>query len=329
MNSKKLNKKSHKLVSVVIVNWNGKKWLKKCLDSINKQTYKNIETIIVDNASADGSVEYIKNNYPKVKLILNNQNLGYSRAVNIGINKSKGTYLLLLNNDVWVEKKFVEKLYEFYKNENYCVISPIVKGYTGKKTKINLPNIDPTGSPAYFYPLSRKDKVFYLSSCYFCSKDNYIKTLGFDNDYFAYYEDVDWFWRIALLGKSISYADQIYVYHEGAGSIGKGIKYKMFLWRNQNALQTILKNYSAATLIFILPLYVIQNLFEIIFCLVILRPQLAYSYIQGWWFNVKNYKKIKKKRDWIQKRRVINDLEILKRMYLGPAKLMMLINYSK
>lgn len=321
--------KNNELVSIILVNWNGKKWLEKCLVTLTNQSYRNTEIILVDNASNDGSVDYVLKNFPDIKIIKNIKNLGLPRATNIGIKQSKGIYILLINTDTWVKNDFIENLLYFYNKYNFSVISPIVRNYDNDKTPINLPNIDLTGSPAYFFPISRKDKLFYLSSCYLCLKKEYIETLGFDENYFAYYEDVDWFWRLNLLGKKFGYAENVYVYHAGAGSTGKGLKYKIFLWRNQNALQTLLKNYSTTTLLFIIPIYLFQNLIEILFFTLILKFDIAYSYIQGWVFNVRNIKKILKKRRWIQKRRIVSDLEIMKKMYWGPAKLIMLINYLK
>ncbi len=316
------------LVSIVIVNWNGKRWLKKCLGSLQNQTYKKAEIVVVDNASSDGSIEYLNKYYPKVKIVKNKENLGYPRAVNIGIKASFGEYLLLINNDTWVMQDFVENLLDFYKNNSYSVISPVVKEYDGGKATVNLPNIDPTGSPAYFYKMERKDKLFYMSSSYFCSRKVYEDTLGFDDNYFAYYEDVDWFWRLNLLRKTFSYTSNVFIFHSGAGSTGKGIRYNLFLWRNQNALQTLLKNYSALTLVIILPIYILQNIIEILYFLILFRFDIATSYVQGWVFNIKNFKKIMKKRKWIQERRKISDLEIVKKMYLGPAKLKMLLSYK-
>lgn len=320
--------KNNDLISVILVNWNGKKWLNKCLNTLSNQTYKNIEIILVDNGSVDGSVNFVNTNYPNVKVLINKTNLGLSTANNRGVKFSKGKYILLINTDVWVEKNFIENLFFYYKKNYYKIISPIEKKYDKDLNLIFNTSIDPTGSPASYPPFYRTDKLFFMSVCFFCSKDVYLQTQGLDENYFAYYEDVDWFWRMSLLGKKYGYADNVFVYHAGAGSTGKGIKYKMFLYRNQNALQTLLKNYSVPTLFVILPLYIIQNIVEIMFFVLILKFDIAYSYIQGWLFNVKNINKILKKRQWIQKRRVISDWEIIKKMYWGPAKLRMLINYK-
>lgn len=325
MNSKKIN---NALVSVILVNWNGKKWLRKCLSTLSSQTYASTEIIVVDNASNDGSVEFIQKFFPKVIIIRNEKNLGFPTANNIGVKSSKGDYLLLINTDTWVEEDFITKLMNFYTKNSYDIVSPWEKKYTGSTETNKIPTIDLTGSPAYFYSSNRTDKLLFLSVGYFCSRKNYQKSGGLDGDYFAYYEDVDWFWRMSLMKMTYSYADGIFVYHAGAGAIGKGIKYKMFLWRNQNALQTLLKNYSTPVLVAIVPFYILQNLVEIIFFLLIFRPQIAYTYIEGWLFNIKNFKKTLAKRKWVQQHRKVGDFEIMKKMYLGPAKLRMLLNYA-
>ena len=324
------NKKINGLISIIIVNWNGKRWLKECLKTLSNQTFKNIEIILVDNASLDDSLRFVENNFLKVRIIKNNKNLGFSNGVNSGIKYSGGEYIILINSDTWVKKGFVRQLYEFYINNNYDVIAPTEKKY-GKDINFNCnTTIDLLGNPAYYNPRYKQGNIFYLSGvCLFFRKDVYLETKGLDNDFFMYFEDVDWFWRLSLLGKRYAYAENIFVHHEGAGSTGKGIKYNMFLFRNKNALQTLLKNYSLITLILVLPLYFLQNLFEILFFILILKFDIAYSYIEGWLFNIKNLKKILKKRAWIQKRRVISDWEIIKKMYWGSAKFKMLINYQK
>lgn len=329
MSSNKSKKEKIK-VSVFTVNWNGKKWLKKYLDSVEKQTYVNIENIVVDNNSTDDSVDFIKKYYPKVKLVENKKNYGLAKATQIGVRNSTGEFVLFINNDTWFDKNLIKKMIEFYNNNDYTVISAEEKRYfDNKKFKCNT-TIDPTGSPAYYIPTySKQNKIFYLTVCFLCKKEDFIATKGTDEDFFMYYEDVDWFWRLTLLGKKFKVVKDCEIHHAGAGSTGSGIKYDFFLWRNQNALQSLLKNYSLVSLIFFLPLYVFQNVMEMIFFILILKPKIAYSYIEGWKFNAIYLKRTLKKRRWIQENRVVSDIEVFKKMYLGPAKLIALANYFK
>lgn len=329
MSSLKNNvEKEEKLISVITVNWNGEKWIKKYLLSLKKQTYKNIEIIIVDNNSSDNSLKIALTIFPEIKIIKNRENYGLAKATNIGVKKAIGKYILFINNDTWFEKDFISKLYDFYKKNEYAVVSAAEKRYFGTKNFICNTTIDPTGSPAYYTPMySKKSKIFYLTVCFFCSKKDYIETKGVDEDFFMYYEDVDWFWRLTLFGKKFMIDTSIFIYHAGAGSSGSGIKYNFFLWRNQNTLQSLIKNYSIQMLILIIPLYFLQNFMEILFFLFLGKPKIAFSYIQGWIFNIMHLKRTIKKRNWIQRKRVVNDLEVLKKMYPFPSKALHLKNF--
>jgi hypothetical protein len=311
------------MISIILVNWNGREWLGKCLSSLQKQTYKNIEIILVDNASTDGSIDFIEKNFSKVKVIKNTKNLGFSHGNNIGISKAKGERILLINNDTWVEKDFLEKLSSFYKENNYDVVAPREAKYDGKKQKPFVTTIDPLGHYVHLSCDKKNNKQsFYLTGvCLLFSKQLYIETGGFDNNFFMYCEEVDWFWRLNLLKKRFNYADNVYVYHAGAGSTGLGIKYNTFLWRNQNTLQMLLKNYSLLNLLWISPLYLLQNLFEIIFFVLILKFNISRTYISGWLYVFKHFNEIITERREIQKKRLLSDFEVMKKMYLGFGKL--------
>ena len=112
-------------VSVIIVNYNGKKWLKPCLDSLSKQIYKNFEIIVVDNNSNDGSVAYLNKNHPKVITFQSKKNVGFSEGNNNGYKLAKGQYIILLNNDTIVEDNFIKNLLEAYEeNPHAAIIQP-------------------------------------------------------------------------------------------------------------------------------------------------------------------------------------------------------------
>lgn len=311
------------IVSVIIVNYNGKKWLKKCFDSLLAQTYQNFEIIFVDNNSKDDSIHFLEKNYKdnRIKIIRNTKNSGFAGGNNLGIQKAKGEYILLLNNDVWVEKYFLDKIFKFYTNNKYDVVAPWEDGYEShKKYKYSL-TIDLLGHPCWFE--YKKNRSFYLMGvCLFFKKNFYIETKGLDNNFFMYFEETDWFWRLNLLDKKYSYVKDLFVNHAGSGSSSKEIiKHNSFLWRNQNTLQMLLKNYSLLSLIFVIPLYLTQNIIEMVAFLIILKPKISLTYLQGWLFNIKYLRRTLKKRRWIQSNRTINDLEIMKKMYLRSGKL--------
>src|SRR5512135_3557568 len=100
------------VVSVIIVNYNGLSHLKECLDSLRGQTFRDFETILVDNASADNSAAFVKEHYPEVSIIENRENLGYGGGNNAGIRESQGKYVVLLNNDTKVDPHWLQRLVE-------------------------------------------------------------------------------------------------------------------------------------------------------------------------------------------------------------------------
>jgi GT2 family glycosyltransferase/protein-L-isoaspartate O-methyltransferase len=315
--------KSNPLISVVIVNWNGKKWLPKCLDSLKKQTYKPLEVVVVDNSSTDGSTNLLHANYPWVQLVQSKKNLGFAGGNNLGITKAKGGLILLLNSDTWLDPDFVEKLHEQYVQGKYDVIGPYESNYDNTSHPKNISTIDLLGHTVVF-PARAKNmhKLFYKSGvCLLFSKNLYTETGGLDDDFFMYVEEVDWFWRLHLLGKKIGLAENLFVHHAGAGSTGTGLKYNTFLWRNQNTLQMLLKNYSAVSLIGVLPLYLIQNVAEMFAFLLIGKFKIASTYWKGIGFNIRHLTRTLKKRNAIQQTRIVSDGQLMSRMYFGNGKL--------
>ena len=99
-------------VTVVMPNYNGIKYVDKCLDSLKKQTYKEFKVIIIDNASTDGSLELIEENYEEFQLVKNSINTGFCKAVNQGIEIADTEYVLLLNNDTELDDNFLTEIVE-------------------------------------------------------------------------------------------------------------------------------------------------------------------------------------------------------------------------
>lgn len=112
-------------VSIIIVNFNGKKFLQSCIDSILNQTYpqEKIEIIIVDNSSSDGSVFFLRKNYPSLKIIELSSNLGFTGGNNVGIDHATGDYLIFLNNDTAVDSHWVEELIDASKSIKTGIVS--------------------------------------------------------------------------------------------------------------------------------------------------------------------------------------------------------------
>ncbi len=318
-------------VSIIIVNWNGLKWLKKLLDSVCNQTYKNYEVIFVDNLSSDKSVEYVKANYPNVRIIQNDRNAGFAGGNNLGISHAKGKLIMLLNTDTWLEKGFLQKLVDEKIQKKLDVIAPQEADYYTKQHRVPyITRIDSFGHPIFITKSVNRAKSFYLSGvCLLFSKEIYEETGGLDSSFFMYCEEVDWFWRLLLLRCAFDYAENIYVYHVGGGSSAKGMNDKVFRWRNENTLRMLLKNYKSVSLMIVLPIYFLIGFFEIIFFCIILKPKFAKTYIEGWNKTFNDRQEILVNRKYIQHIRQIGDFQILKIMYIGTAKIHHLRSYIK
>ena len=123
------------IVSIIVLNYNGKKFLKDCFDTLLSCTYPKLELIMVDNSSTDDSVALISENYKQVKIIQTGSNSGYSKAYNISFKQAKGKYFILLNNDVKVEPDWIEPLVEAAEKDEKTgalqpkIVSMIDKGY--------------------------------------------------------------------------------------------------------------------------------------------------------------------------------------------------------
>lgn len=318
-----------KLVSVIVLNRNEKRWLKKCFDSLTSQTYSNIEIISVDNGSSDDSIQYIQENYPQVKALSTGRNLGYAGGNNFGINAAKGEYILIINPDTWMEPDFLEKLVDFFENHDYDLISPLEADYETKaiKAKDFYTRMDPLGHTISF-PRKNKEELFNV--CGFCllfRKSFYQETQGMDSNFLIYLEEVDWCWRLRLLRKKVGLAENVHFYHAGTAT-GKKLSYFTFTCRNQNIPQMLIKNYAWYNLLWVLPLYLLQNMAEIIFFLILLEPKIAWTYVAAWGFVIKNLPGILKKRKWVQANRQMGDGEVMKKyFYFGSAKFKHLISH--
>lgn len=302
-----------KLASIIILNYNGKKFMKDCLSSVYKQTYRKFEVIVVDNSPGDGSANFIRKNFRKVKIIQPKKNLGFAEGNNFGVKNSKGEYIVLLNQDTAVDKNWLKELITILENKNVVACQSKVL-FFNQKNKINVTGIDTNflgfGWCGNFGIIDKgqfKDnEITFPSGVSVIFKKNvFIDVKGFDKDYFTYQEDSDLGWRIRLKGYKTILASKSLVYHKYSFSrnIGK------FYYLERNRIITLLKNYSVKTLLLILPAFLLTEIGVIFYSL---KNGWFNLKLKGYWWILKNIKKIYKKRRFIQKTRKINDKEIIK-----------------
>lgn len=216
-------------VSIIIVTFNGRKHILNCLESIKKTTYVNYEVIVVDNGSKDGTSEIIKKNFPDVKLILNNRNLGFTGGNNEGIKQAKGSIIFLLNDDTIIHSRLIEVLVkELTKSSEIGIVGPkiyFMSDSANKPDKIWFAGGKINWSAGSSYHLGRnltdrefiedsQKEVDFITGCALMIKKEVVNKIGLlDNRFFAFYEDADWCQKARKAGYKVVYVPFGGVWH--------------------------------------------------------------------------------------------------------------------
>ena len=210
-------------VSVIIVNYNGKIFLERCLESLRKVNYENFEIIVVDNNSTDGSVELVTKNYPSIILLKLNSNKGFAEPNNVAAKISKGKYLLFLNNDTVVTPNFIFEMVKVMETDKKIAICQSLLLKPDGSVDSSGDFIDHLG--VVYNSKTEIDEIREVSSARGASmlvrSDIFEKLDGFDQKFFVTFEDVDLCWRSWILGYRVLIIPTSIVYHEGGITIKK------------------------------------------------------------------------------------------------------------
>ncbi|WP_243370792.1 glycosyltransferase family 2 protein [Geotalea sp. SG265] len=268
------------LVSVIILNWNGRKFLKECLDSLLLQSYAHFEVVLVDNGSSDGSPEYVRSNYPAVKVVALPQNVGFAAGNNVGLEHCRGEFVVTLNNDTKVDWEFISalvavvkaddriglvaaKMLNYYQTDRIDSVGLMIAsnglGYNKGIAEVDsgqykepAPVFGPCGGAALYRRAMLSETGF------------------FDEDFFAYYEDFDLAWRCRLAGWQAVTAPGAVVYHVHSATSGEWSSFKVF-HTHRNKWYVIIKNWPTTVLIQYLPKVLFYDIAALI--LAVMRGQ--------------------------------------------------------
>jgi len=258
------------LVSILIVIWNSALHLSRCLDSLLEQSYKNSEIIIIDNGSSDGGIDDIKDKYSCLHIRIKklDKNTGFAIANNIGARMARGKWLALLNADAFPESDWLENLLEAAKQYPNAF-------FASQQIQANTPDLlDGEGDiyhisglawrRNYGYPLRAKAKTEEIfSPCAAAAlypRRAFLDVGGFDEDYFAYHEDVDLSFRLRLHGLDAYYVPQATVHHIGSASTGKLSDFAVY-HGHRNLVWTYFKNMPSPLFWLYLPSHFLINLY--------------------------------------------------------------------
>jgi GT2 family glycosyltransferase len=310
------------LVSVILVSWNSAEHLPQCLDSLSQQTFRNFEIIIVDNGSADQGMEGLEQKYPGLDLHLERlaSNRGFAVANNIGARLARGKWLALLNADAFPKPDWLEKLlnathrhpeFSFFSSRQIQFARPDILDGAGDEYHISgLAWRRFYNHPAQHYGLQEEEVFSACAAAAIYNREDFLQVGGFDESYFAYFEDVDLSFRLRLAGGRCLYVPEAEVCHVGSASSGKTSDFVMY-HGHRNLVWTFFKNMPGALLWWYLPLHIGMNFFFGISFLLkgkgsaVLRAKLDAFY---------RLPAIIRKRKQIQETRKISERDLLKVM---------------
>ena len=185
--------KTDPLVSIIIVNYNGKSYLEKCLFSLNKVTYPQFEIILVDNCSSDDSIDFVKMHYPSILIIELERNFGFAYPNNIGAKNAKGELLLFLNNDTYVEPNFLDYLVNAINTNSKVAVCQSLLLKPDKTVDSSGDFIDTMGIS--YSSKTKVEKNYEILSakgaCMMIKKEIFKKLNGFDEHFFITFEDIE------------------------------------------------------------------------------------------------------------------------------------------
>ena len=245
-------------LAIAILNWNGLELLKRFLPSLCKYTSETYQIYIIDNCSEDDSVNFIKKNFDRIKVIKLNKNYGYAKGYNIGLKNINAEIICLLNNDVEVSKNWTEPIIQQFKKEkNTAVIQPKLKNQEDKRyfdyagaaggflDKYGYPycngriyNVVDTDENQY----EKIYDIFWASGACFFMRKKYFEAAGkFDEKFWAHMEEIDLCWRLKNMGFDIKYNYKSTVYHVNAATL-KTENYRKTYYNFRNQLYMLTKN---------------------------------------------------------------------------------------
>jgi GT2 family glycosyltransferase len=258
------------LISVIIVNFNGMRFLEPCLSSLTTQSFKNFEIILVDNHSSDGSAEYIREYFSSVTLIETGKNLGFAGGTNTGIRASHGDFILTLNTDTITDPHLIENLVRPMESDSrlgMCASKMLFPDGRINSTGICISRSGAAWDRGIFEQDSgqfdTEQEVFGPCAGAALYRRAMLDEIGlFDEDFFIFMEDVDLAFRARLAGWKCIYIPTARVIHLMGGTAGINTDLTVF-YGNRNLLWNAIKNFPTWTLLKSFPWIIGRNCVDI------------------------------------------------------------------
>lgn len=316
------------LISVLILNYNGLKYVDQCLSSVFNTNYSRFEVIFIDNASTDGSVEHVIHRYgsdARLRIVRNPRNYGFAKGNNIGARYARGDYLVFLNVDTKVDPSWLKELVKAFE------LNPDLGAAQAKLLKMNNPQrLDTCGhmlTPYGFtYEVGLNDEANRYTKSFeilagkgaalIVRHGVFEEVGGFDEDYFLLREETDLCWRIWLRGYRVVFIPDAVVYHAVGGTFKRSNIQSIYFFQ-RNMIITLIKNLEFKNVLKVLPIHVSLLLIDSLIADLkgkkasrLLTALRCFSYI------INNFKRIWIKRRVVQSTRKMNDEELFKHVMI-------------
>ncbi len=258
-------------VSIIICTWNSGNVLPQCLNSLDQQTVKDFEVIIVDNGSSDNSIEDLPKKWPAFNLQIRKmeENIGFAAANNLGAHLAKGEWLALLNSDAYPDPGWLENLlltaqrepeFSFFASRQLQARAPHLLDGAGDVYHISgvaWRRYD--GFPAAQFGLESGEVFSACAAAGFYSRQAFLQVGGFDESFFSYHEDVDLGFRLRLQGFRCLYVPEAVVLHIGSATLGPQSDFALYHW-HRNFIWSFIQNVPLALFVIALPTHLMANL---------------------------------------------------------------------
>ena len=244
-----MNEKS--LISIIVLNYNAGELLLNCINSLKKSTYQNIEILVVDNISSDGSHTKCKKQFPDIRLIQNRKNLGYCGGNNVGIKEAKGEFIVILNPDTIVEENWLDEMFNAFNEFGDGLYQPKIISLNESDIIQSTGNMIHAFGFGFARDKGKKiiekkeeiEKIGYASgTCLFTTKKVLEKVGLLDEFLFLYHDDLDLGWRAAQIGINSYYVPKSKIFHAESYSLKWSAK--KFYWLERNRKYCLKTHYS-------------------------------------------------------------------------------------
>jgi GT2 family glycosyltransferase len=256
--------------SIIITNWNGKKWLADCFQALDAQTYPDFEIILVDDGSTDDSAEWVAQHHPQVRLIRQREHLGFAGANNVGIRAARGEFIVTLNNDTRADPGWLAAMVAGLTTADVGMVAAQMLIWDNSDLLDSAGiEVDWAGfgwNRMYGRPAteaSRQAEVFGPCAGAALYRREMLSEIGlFDEDFYTYYEDIDLAWRAHRAGWRCIYTPSARVLHYHSATGGRYSSRKVFLL-SRNRLWTLIKNFGRWDFLWAWPILIVYDVLSL------------------------------------------------------------------